>query len=87
MLKIDTNSPFFIDMTAQFAHFFAGMALVETLTAYGHPYIGMIGFTSYAGIKEFVIDKYLEGQPFSDNLKDFLFYLAGSVVGLRLGLF
>ena len=83
-MNINVNSPWFTDMTAQFAHFFAGLAVVENFALYGHPWIGVIGFSSYALIKEFVIDKYIEGQPFDDNLKDFLFYIGGACVGLLL---
>ena len=84
MLLIDVTSAWFTELTAQLAHFFAALAIVENIALFGYPWIGLFAMIGFAAIKEFVFDKYVENQPLEANVKDFCFYLVGSITGLAL---
>lgn len=66
------------DLIAQLAHVGWGIAVPLIFYRFHLPLVGIFGLWAYAALKEFVFDKYVEGQTFDDNIKDFAFYALGA---------
>lgn len=63
-----------------FAHALGGYAIVLSFTIFGHVWLGVLAAVGWATLKEFVWDKYVEKQPFKDNLLDWSYYMLGTAV-------
>lgn len=82
MLYIDTNSPWFTELTAQFAHAGCACAIVLSFAHFGHEVAGVGVILAWAVLKEFVFDALVERQPLRSNLLDFSMYITGTVVAV-----
>jgi hypothetical protein len=81
---INTKSPVFNWVTAQFAHFGWGALITLAFAYFNRPIPGVLAVLAWSTLKEFVVDKYLEKQPFLANLTDWAFYEFGSALALLL---
>lgn len=65
------------NLIAQLAHFAWGALIVLLFAIFGREGLGIVITFAFAAVKEFVWDRFVEKQPFVNNLDDFIVYSAG----------
>ena len=73
------------NLIAQLAHFAWGALIVLLFAIFGREELGIVLMLSFATVKEFAWDRFIEKQPTINNLDDFIVYMAG--VGAAIILF
>ncbi len=71
---------------AQTCHVSLGLNFVLIGVLFGlSPWAGLIFAVVWAGVKEYLVDRYIEKDGFWDNTKDAAFYMLGAfLIGLGL---